>query len=852
MTRFEEVKDMTTEDYFKGNQFSIDAFNKKYTIRNDETYVEALKRVCDYVASAEETDELKQYWSEKWFDEIFNDWWHPAGSIMQGAGNPRKISLANCTTVSLGTGDEYNEWDSLEGIIRGTAYSVAKTAAYRQGLGVDFSRIRPKGTAIHNSSNESEGVIHWMKFIDSIGYYVGQKGRIPAMLFSLNINHPDVQDFIEVKKDYTKIQNANISVQITDDFYQAVKDDADWTMEFTIPATRKGGSYTIDAHVKTEEAEEFNGEWTMHTHRDKEEEVITKTVKAKELLSLIAKNMHSNAEPGIQNIDIARRFSNSDAVYDIDDSYDSRIVSTNACSEQYLSRDSLCVLSSINAGRFSNDDFDQTGKIAESMNRFLDNVNTLEVRDHRYATPIQKEAILKLRRTGAGITNMAEFLFKRNVSYDSKQGADMAEAFTSNFNYHLYKSTIALGKEKGSFGLFDEDKIKRSEFIQHMETRMLHFTHMRNVTVSSIAPTGTLSLMFRDMTMSSGIEPAFGLYYWKRTRMSGEYEYYFVVPHAVRMKCEELGIGLGMEADTIRDTWDGKHGKKAAAIIDANLDKFNFKGSREIPPLNKLNLVSKVAKHIDSSVSVTFMLGEDSTPEDVEDFIIKTHDVGLKSIAAFPDRKMYGIVSFTPFKDLAFKLKDEGVELHQQNFSEEELADLSMGSDNITVSTAPKRPKELDADIYAVSVKGERFIIAVGLLNGAPYEMFGGAMNGFNLTTSKKGIIQKLYRNKYKLIIDGGFEIEDFSEAFNPVEQVLFRMVSSNLRHGTPVKFVAEQLHKATDDMASLTKAAARVLKKYIVDGEPAHGLKCPSCGNTNLYYTDGCASCSCGFSKCD
>ncbi len=857
MTRFEDVKGMSTEEYFNNNQFSIDAFNKKYTIRDGETYVEALKRVCEYVASAEETDELKQYWSDRWFDEIFNDWWHPAGSIMQGAGNSRKISLANCTTVSLGTGDDGNEWDSLEGIIRGTAYSVAKTAAYRQGLGVDFSRIRPKGTEVHNSSNESEGVIHWMKFIDSIGYYVGQKGRIPAMLFSLNIKHPDIQDFIKVKKDYTKIQNANISVQITDDFYDAVKADGNWEMSFTIPGSYKGKRYTVDPHVKTEEAELIDDMWMMTDHRDKEHEVITKTVKAKSLLKLIAKHMHANAEPGIQNIDIARKFSNSDAVYDPSDSYDSRIVSTNACSEQYLSRDSLCVLSSVNAGKFpvEAEIFDfakQMSIIALSMNRFLDNVNTLEVRDHRYATPIQKEAIEKLRRTGAGITNLAEYLFKNNVSYGTDEAASLAEMFTAEFNNELYKATIALGKEKGNFGLFDVEKIKNSAFAKNMIDSGLELKHMRNVTVSSIAPTGTLSLMFRDMTMSSGIEPAFGLYYWKRTRMSGSYEYYFCVPHAVRVRCEELGIDLPMESDTIKDTWDGKYGKKVASIIDDNIDKFNFNGSRDIAPIDKLDLVSRVAKHIDSSVSVTFMLAEDSTPEDVEDFILKTHEVGLKSIAAFPDKKMYGIISFTPFKELAYKLKDGGVELHQQNFSKEELQELSMGSDNITVSTAPKRPKELDAEIYAVSVKGERFIIAVGLLNGAPYEMFGGAMNGFNLTANKKGVITKLYRNKYKLLIDGGFEIEDFSEAFDPVEQVLFRLVSSNLRHGTPVKFIAEQLHKATDDMSSLTKAAARVLKKYIKDGEPAHGLRCPTCGNSSLYYSDGCATCSCGFSKCD
>ena len=137
MTTYDEVKHLTTEEYFEGNQFSIDAFNKKYKLYEDETYVKALKRVCDEIASVEKTKELQKYWSDRWFDEIFNDWWHPAGSIMQGAGNPKSVSLSNCTTISLGACSE-DDWDNLESIIRNTGYSVAKCAANRQGLGVDF------------------------------------------------------------------------------------------------------------------------------------------------------------------------------------------------------------------------------------------------------------------------------------------------------------------------------------------------------------------------------------------------------------------------------------------------------------------------------------------------------------------------------------------------------------------------------------------------------------------------------------------------------------------------------------------------------------------------------------------
>lgn len=330
---FEKVKNQTTEEYFNNNQFSIDAFNKKYTCFPDETYVQAIRRVCDYVASAETNPEKTKYWSQRWFDEIYNDWWYPAGSIMQGSGGNRKISSANCTTVSLGAISKDEEWDNLESIIRNTAYAVAKTAAYRQGLGVDFSRIRPVGTKVLNSSNESSGAIHWMKLIDSIGYYVGQKGRVPAMLFSLNCSHPDIEEFVNVKSDKTKIQNANISVQCTDAFYDAVINNKDWVLAFEIPTVKKGQKVYIDVHSATKDSlydEDKKKYYYIATH-NRPGEKIEKTIKARKLLEAIAKGMLINAEPGIQNIDMARKYSNSDYVYDPKDEYDSRIISSNAC-----------------------------------------------------------------------------------------------------------------------------------------------------------------------------------------------------------------------------------------------------------------------------------------------------------------------------------------------------------------------------------------------------------------------------------------------------------------------------------------------------------------------------------------
>jgi ribonucleoside-diphosphate reductase alpha chain len=166
MTKFEDVKNQTTEEYFGGNQFSVDVFKKKYSLHEGETYVQAVKRVCDYVASVEKTEEDRKYWSERWFDEIYNDWWHPAGSIMQGAGSGKNVSLANCCTVSLGKlREDIEEWDNLESIYKNTAYTVAKCAAYRQGLGVDFSALRPRGSDLENSAKKSTGAVsnvQWM------------------------------------------------------------------------------------------------------------------------------------------------------------------------------------------------------------------------------------------------------------------------------------------------------------------------------------------------------------------------------------------------------------------------------------------------------------------------------------------------------------------------------------------------------------------------------------------------------------------------------------------------------------------------------------------------------------------
>lgn len=550
-------------------------------------------------------------------------------------------------------------------------------------------------------------------------------------------------------------------------------------------------------------------------------------------------------------------------LYDIEIQDNHNFVANNILvknSEQYLSRDSLCVLSSINAERFSNnpDAYEQElSIIGESILRFLDNVNECELKYNTYATPFQKLSIEKLRRCGAGITSIAGWLFKGGYEYGSENGNTAIEKFQERYNFHLYKTSINLGQEKGNFGLFNKEKYEQSPFIQNMMKLGLEFTHMRTCNCSSIAPCGSLSLMFQDLLLSSGVESAYyGLYYWKRTRMSGKYEYYFCVPTVVKKLFREKGYQIcwggdfykGEIPDTIKDTWDGKIGLPIAQLIDKMARELgiSIKKSTEISPFDKLNLLSSLMKSVDSSISTTFILPEDYKKEDVSKFIIEAWQKEIKSLSVFPDKKMYGIISDVPFKKLAQTLLKQNVNIHKNNFSEEELKELDLDR------PLNKRPKELPCEIFHVSVKHEPYTIIVGLLNGKPYELFSISNNGLNIGDAKEGRIVRKKKNFYQLVIDAETSISPITALCNEKELIISRLLSLSLRSGIELSEVVCQIEKAGEFspmMGSLAKAISKVLKKYIPENTTLGD--CPSCKTGKLIKKDGCQECICGYSVC-
>jgi ribonucleoside-diphosphate reductase alpha chain len=839
--KFEGVKGITSKEYFSADEYASDMFDAKYcnvlgesrhedtgiTEKLIETPAEVFYRVASGLAEVETTDEKKEYYRDMWFSLMWDGWFRPGGSVLSGVGSSKTKSLFNCTTLPL-----YE--DTLESLAE-TRYWLTKVAAFRQGVGFDASALRPRGTHVNNAAEESTGSIPWIDDLVNIGSKVGQKGRKPALLVSLKVSHPDVFEFISCKDDITQINDANISVQITDDFMDAVLSDSDWTTSFTIESTG---------------------------------ETIKKTVKAKELFKLIAEHAWKSAEPGVQYIDLMKKGSMVQCISDVNNDPKYNIISTNACSEKSLAAFSVCNLLSINKEKFSTDSIiyaKQLAFLAPFIVRMSDNVSTYELTNKLSPLPQQADMIENLREIGCGITNIHSWLLNQDVAYDSDEAIERVGHFMKVYACEVFKASIELGKELGNAKAFDLVKDKKaymeSSYFKNVVDEIFDgdytkVTHMRNMAHMSIAPTGSLSSTFSNPCLSSGIEPVIAPYYWRMTRAiaKGEDIYYFVIPKGVKdyilTKLDKdsdeyklLDNFTGSELDN-----DGKIGIPLKAIIDENIGDF-IKPAHLIDPIQKVRLMGEVYKFIDSAVSVTYNMSKDTTPEDVEEIYMEAYKAGVRAVSVYRDGCRPGVLIFEDPITNAKKFED--------------------GSNSICVGTrpksivpncAPKRPKSLKCDIHHTSIKGEVWTVLVGLMDGLPYEIFCGNSEDIYLPKScKEGTITKAKSGTYSLevmIRNSPVEYKQLASVLmNDEQKALTRILSLNLRHGVLPQFMVSQLKKTGGDIVDFSTAISRVLSKYVKDYVFKDGENsCPNCGNDSLVYMENCMKCaepSCGYSRC-
>lgn len=836
MTSYTQEEAYTSSlEYFGGDELAASVFLSKYALRDssgallEKTPADMHRRLAREFARIEakypnplSEDEIFEYLS-KW--EIV-----PQGSPMSAMGNPYKIqSLSNCFVIAAPE-------DSYGGILFADQ-EQAQIMKRRGGVGFDISTIRPKGMHTANAAGTTDGIGVFMERFSNTCREVAQGGRRGALMLTVSVNHPEIETFINIKRDLKKVTGANISIRLTDDFMRSVKDDTEYTLRWPVDAS------AVDAKV-------------------------TKVVKAKEVWDQIIDAAWTSAEPGLLFWDTVKKATPTEAYASL--GYGS--VSTNPCGEIVLSPYDSCRLLLLNLAKFVKNPYDAGatfdyvafGRAAKVAQRLMDDlvdleleaVNTIiaKIESDPESEAVKhselalwrkiKDAASKGRRTGLGITAMGDALAALNIRYGSQESVDKTEEIYKVLEVNAYRSSVRMAAERGAFPIFSHKLEAEHEFIQKVisadpELRADYLKHgRRNIALTTTAPAGSVSCLTQT---TSGIEPAFLVSYTRRKKITStdidsrvdfvdqlgdKWQEYKVYHHGYKKWMEVTGKGDNVE--------ESPYWKATSNDVDWEMS---------------VKLQAAAQKWVCHSLSKTCNLPNATSKETVAQVYMAAWESGCKGFTVYRDGCRTGVlVSDEPKK-------------------EEAQADGQPVA--ITENHAPKRLKELPCDIHRINVKGsagtESYLVLVGMMEGKPYEVFCGLSS--HVEVPKKAKHGTLIKNgkkdgvaTYNLSIPVGDDdvvvFKDVVELFaNPLHGAFTRSLSLALRHGIPVQYVTEQLQKDKhSDMQSFSRVIARVLKGYIPDGTKSTSDKnCQSCGATDgLVYQEGCLTCkSCGNSKC-
>lgn len=467
--------------------------------------------------------------------------------------------------------------DNIESIFD-CAKKLARTYSYGGGCGIDIGKLSPRGAKINNAAKETSGSTSFMDLYSMVTGLIGQGGRRGALMISIPVDHPDVEEFIHLKSDLNRVTKANISVRISDRFMQAVKNNEDFKLSFT---------------------------------RDETGEVIEKTVNAKNLFIELSKMNWDYAEPGLLFWD---RVNNWNLL-----SEDSNFhyAGTNPCAEEPLPAGGSCLLGSINLsafvdenGKFNFDDFANTVKISvDALNDVLDEGLPL----HPLAE--QRESVKEWRQIGLGIMGLADMLIKMGITYGSKEAIDLSDKIGHIMINAALMQSAAMACDNGPYPSYDENAVLSSKFLQYNADEdtleELKRYGIRNSQILTIAPTGTLSTM---LGISGGIEPIFANYYTRKTEsLKGHDEYYKVYTKIVKDY---------MDAHGLKD--------------DSELPEY-FVTAHELDYKQRVKMQAAWQRHIDASISSTCNLNHDATVDEVADLYMTAWENGLKGITVYRD-----------------------------------------------------------------------------------------------------------------------------------------------------------------------------------------------------------------------
>ena len=463
----------TTENYYQNDSLGSDVLKQKYLSPWESHPHEMWRRQSIALASVEKTKNLRNEWEQKFYSILEDFKFVPGGRIMHGAGREDiTTTLNNCYVVAVRD-------DSIKSIYD-TIINEALTYKYGGGCGHDLSVLRPSGEAINGTGGESCGPTGFMNLFSENTNTIAQHGRRGANMQTLRIDHPDIEKFVSIKTgDIDMVKYSNISVLLTHDFMQAVKDNEDFEL-------------TYDNQVY-------------------------KTVQARDLWNEIIKHAHASAEPGLLFWDTMKEFHNAE--------YCSPLVSTNPCAEQPLPDGGCCNLGAVNLERFvdENNNFmiNEFKNTVEIGTRFLDNV--VDYNMDRHALDDQKKNAKNDRRVGLGILGLGDMLVRMGIKYDSEDALQTVDQIMQIFRDTAYETSVNLGIEKGQFPNFDWGGYSKSKFVKNLPKSVqakIKKHGIRNSTLTTVAPTGSGAIVAR---VTSGVEPIFATSYKRRVKENDGY-----------------------------------------------------------------------------------------------------------------------------------------------------------------------------------------------------------------------------------------------------------------------------------------------------------------------------------------
>lgn len=805
-------------------------------------------RIAHHIASVEETPEKQQEWEAK-FNEAMEDWRYvPAGRIFTGAGTGQNLTFYNCYVIPA-------PQDSRGGIFD-TLRQMAEIMSRGGGVGIPLSTLRPRYAYVKGVNGRSSGSVSWGSLYSFVTGLIEQGGsRRGALMLILNVWHPDVMDFINAKREAGKITNANISVGITDDFMEAVKNDSSWDLVFPDTSDPKYATDWAGTQGDLKKWKALGGKVIVH-----------KTVQAREIWDAIISSAWSSAEPGVYFVDRANYMSNSH--------YYAGLPCTNPCGEQPLPAWGVCNLGHVNLAKHLNGNGNDVdwGLLKQTVQyavRFQDNVID--------ATPYFFDENLKQqkseRRVGMGTIGIAELMIKLGIRYGSEESVRFIDKLYQFIAVTAYETSVEIAREKGAFSQFDAEKFLESGFMKSMPEYIRSQVRqygIRNVTIMTQAPTGTIGTM---VGTSTGVEPFFSWKYFRKSR-----------------------LGVHEENIKLAQDWLDAHPGEQLPEYYVN--------AMDLAPEDHVRVQAAIQRWTDSAISKTCNAPHDYTLEQTKKLYEMMYDLGCKGGTIYRDGSRDEQILAVDSKNLG-KDVEEQVQRMGRRKGDALVVENEKGEKTVLMHDDESESGNL------MQVSADKIVVKKLIQNGTRYEIVPrdrpSEMHGttYKTTTSYGTLFVTVNEDEH-----GPFEV--FAQLgksggfFAAQTEAICRMISLSLRSGIGAQDVIKQLEgiRSTEVsfnqgeiIYSLPDGIAKVLKKHINRkqqtlqlefnapatpeptpirevvketvselAQPAHSVLsetkvsianmghvpvCPECSNM-LVMAEGCMKCEhCGFSKC-